>query len=90
VSNEPPVRLHDIGRDITSRSIGPLLDGVLVRDREHPEQWPHKDAREYLAALAKVADDLDTLLGAEVAQQPSWQLFAYMLLAARDYDAHDS
>ena len=67
-----------------------MLDGVLLHDQQHPDQWPHTDARAYFSALAKVADDLDLLVGTEAAKEPTWQLFAYMLLAARNYDAADS
>lgn len=75
--------LGDIGADLAPSSLGPMIDGLLVAEKD----WPHADTRSYLHALAKVVDDLPHLVGDEAASRPSWQLFAYMLLAARDYDA---
>jgi len=83
----PRVELGSIGQDIGRSSIGPMIEGILSNDRLHPEEWRHRDARDYLFALAKVADDLPFLTPEASPDVPSWQLFAYMLLAARDYDA---
>jgi hypothetical protein len=82
----PRIGLDEIGTNLGPRDLGPMIDGVLSHDLQHPGEWRHRDTRDFLFALAKVADDLPHLVP-DASEVPTWQLFAYMLLAARDYDA---
>ena len=54
-----------------------------------PEQWANRDLPTYLEALAAWASDLEGYYrntGQAIPAQPSWKMFAEMLLAAKVYE----
>ncbi len=57
--------------------------------RVEPGQWENVQLADYLEAMAAWAEDMDGYFansGLPMPQQPSWQLFAQILAAARRYE----
>jgi hypothetical protein len=62
-----------------------LLDDL----RAHESQWGNRELGTYLEALAAWTEDFDGYFenrGEPLPKEPSWQLFADMLAAARVYE----
>jgi len=63
---------------------------ALIADYENNSaSWENKDLPNYLDGLAGWTQDMQGYfhnIGEEMPEQPSWALFAAMLLAAKDYE----
>lgn len=65
--------------------IGQLADSFL----EEREWWENADLESFLRAWSAWLEDMDGFflnLGEQIPAEPSWQLVAQMLLAARVYE----
>ena len=66
-----------------------LLRTLLRELRDKPETWENRTLPQFLEALAAWIEDLDGFYrnqGRSVPDQPSWEMLAEMLLAARVYE----
>ncbi|MBI2761944.1 MAG: hypothetical protein HYX51_11035 [Chloroflexi bacterium] len=57
--------------------------------RNNPDTWEHQDLDSFLEALAAWTHDMDGYFrrdGQPVPDQPTWDLLAQMVLAARVYE----
>lgn len=90
MADEPDDQLEDAvdsvnTREDLERTVRMLLDGF----RRDPDVWENPTLDRYLEALAEVISSADTVyrnLGRDTPVEPSWRLFAELLLAARYYE----
>lgn len=66
-----------------------FLEALSLSVRTHPEDWANRSLEDFLSAWSNWLEDMDGFYenrNLPVPQEPSWQLIAQMMLAARVYE----
>ncbi len=84
------MRLSEQANTIQSREDLIALVHDLIHDlRENPNDWENRELESFLEAMARWIGDMDGYYknrGEPVPQQPSWQVLADILQAAKIYE----
>ncbi len=89
--------MDEIGRSanvdpssVATREDAVALVNLMVRDlRAHPDSWENPTLDRFLEALAGSLEGIDSGYrnrGEQLPQQPTWQLFAELLVMASGYE----
>jgi len=74
---------------MTRSELVAFLDRLADSGLEEPELWENDNLIDFLRGLSAWLNDMDGYFlnrGEDVPAQPTWQLIAQMLLAARIYE----
>lgn len=74
---------------MTRANLSGFLEQLADSYIEQPEKWENNSIEDFLRAWSAWLTDMDGYFknrGEEVPTEPSWQLIAQMLLAARIYE----
>lgn len=77
------------GGPMTREQLVAFLDQLADSFLKEPERWENADLESLLRAWSAWLEDMDGFFlnrGESVPSEPSWQLVAQMLLAARVYE----
>lgn len=80
---------HRVSGPLTREELVSFLDQLADSYLDEPERWENADLVSFLRAWSAWLDDMDGYFvsrGEPVPSEPSWQLVAQMLLAARVYE----
>ena len=88
--SDPGTMVNGAITPVQSRADFLAVVQTLLRDlQDRPEEWANADLSSFLEAVGAWIEDMDGYyqnLGRPVPGQPTWQVLAEMLLAAKVYE----
>jgi len=83
------MELHEQARTVRTREVFVRFVEALARNFEEcPDEWENPTVGQFLEALGRWTEDMDGYyrnVNRPIPREPSWQLLADMLMAARIY-----
>jgi hypothetical protein len=81
---------EELGFIRSREDLGEFVQSLADNLRDHPEEWENPDLVRYLEAMSGWIADMHghfrNIRGKDVPEQPTWEMFGMMLLAAKYYE----